>query len=511
MPRLWISLFALALATASCSNADLVQAKGEFVVERTQVEGTLCAPPDLTLDVPYRVLFVIDTSLSNEWNDPTKRRVEAVRNAINAHITDPNVSFGVITFSDVPRVQTLSFTRDMVVLGGAIRNVGNTQGATNFSDTMWVAKSFILEDLNAMPVASASRVHYLIFWVSDGFPTVGTTDSASLLPMAATWREMMSPRVAEFRLDTLFLGARTSSAAEATEAANAKALLSGMATQGRGQFTDVALNESVQFTIDAAPMRALFGLETVVAVNQNAALAATGPVPDSDADGLSDEQEIEAGLDPLREDTDGDGYRDGVEAASNGTLNPLIADPECTQAIDIDGDGLLDCEEHMMGTSLVRADTDHDWLPDGVEVLAGASPLDARASTDRDGDGVTDQVEARTRLLVREPTSVEYAQKWQYRYSVQPLPKKTAESPSCYQVVVENLVLVATKQTESRPAGANVIEIIAGYGVEGGDEQRWFGIKTEARVLPDGYIALPPNGRFEIGETPLTPYPTPRL
>ncbi len=69
----------LFLVLAACSDVDLVGLSKETVVERLTATAEVCAPPNLTLDVPYRVLFVIDTSLSNEWNDPTKRRVAAVR------------------------------------------------------------------------------------------------------------------------------------------------------------------------------------------------------------------------------------------------------------------------------------------------------------------------------------------------------------------------------------------------------------------------------------------------
>jgi hypothetical protein len=78
--------------------------------------------------------------------------------------------------------------------------------------------------------------------------------------------------------------------------------------------------------------------------------------PDSDDDGVSDEDEINQGTDP--------------------------DDP------DSDGDGLLDGQEGEIGTDPLDEDSDDDGLADGVEVGEdlGTNPLD----DDTDGDGIKD-------------------------------------------------------------------------------------------------------------------------
>jgi hypothetical protein len=63
---------------------------------------------------------------------------------------------------------------------------------------------------------------------------------------------------------------------------------------------------------------------------------------DSDQDGLSDQQEILLGTDPVNADTDGDGLLDGEEVLMHGT-NPV--------AIDSDGDGSADGAEVALGSS----------------------------------------------------------------------------------------------------------------------------------------------------------------
>ena len=101
--------------------------------------------------------------------------------------------------------------------------------------------------------------------------------------------------------------------------------------------------------------------------------------PDTDGDGLLDEDEIRLGTDPNNPDTDGDGLLDGEEVSTHKT-NPL--DP------DSDRDGLTDGEEvRRYATDPKNPDTDGDGLKDGEEVVKyGTNPLDP----DTDNDGLKD-------------------------------------------------------------------------------------------------------------------------
>jgi hypothetical protein len=53
---------------------------------------------------------------------------------------------------------------------------------------------------------------------------------------------------------------------------------------------------------------------------------------------------------------------------------------------DRDGDGLSNCRERLVGSSLVDADSDDDGLDDGAEVADGCNPN----APDSDGDGIPD-------------------------------------------------------------------------------------------------------------------------
>ena len=81
---------------------------------------------------------------------------------------------------------------------------------------------------------------------------------------------------------------------------------------------------------------------------------------DTDGDGLSNNDEVDLGTDPLVEDTDADGLSDGEE------VNTTTTDPLDT---DSDDDGLTDGQEVLTySTDPNDSDTDGDGLLDGAEV-----------------------------------------------------------------------------------------------------------------------------------------------
>jgi outer membrane protein OmpA-like peptidoglycan-associated protein len=107
---------------------------------------------------------------------------------------------------------------------------------------------------------------------------------------------------------------------------------------------------------------------------------------DTDGDGITDEQEILNGTDPMSADSDGDGITDSDEVASG-------TDPNNA---DSDGDGLNDGDEvNTYGTDPTNADSDGDGLSDFDEVMTyNTDPLNG--SGDADGDGLSDVDEINT-------------------------------------------------------------------------------------------------------------------
>lgn len=100
---------------------------------------------------------------------------------------------------------------------------------------------------------------------------------------------------------------------------------------------------------------------------------------DPDGDGINTEREKRLGTNPWLADTDHDGLRDGDEVIQYKT-DPLRA--------DTDVDGLSDGEEVMdYGTNPLMPDTDGDGLPDGVEVLSHRTDAN---NVDTDNDRLFD-------------------------------------------------------------------------------------------------------------------------
>ena len=110
---------------------------------------------------------------------------------------------------------------------------------------------------------------------------------------------------------------------------------------------------------------------------------------DTDADGLTDAEELELGTDPTIADSDGDGLTD-AEESELGT-SPFVVDTDGDALIDqdeinlgtdpfvtdTDGDGISDYNEYVnQGTNPVAADSDLDGISDLDEINAGSDPAD---------------------------------------------------------------------------------------------------------------------------------------
>jgi hypothetical protein len=458
----------LMVSIVACTSAHLMAippAEGPYA--RQKIQADLCAPDALSEAVPYKILFVIDTSYSNSWNDPQGRRAAAVRNAITAHLGEATVSFGVITFSDAPRVQTFGFTRDLMILNGAVQNIAIPQGGTNYSDTMWAMSNFVLADANNLSVEEKARTHYLIYWLSDGMPTVGVTDQTALVPGVTYLRQQLESQVAELKFNSAYLGGVPPTTPD--EMAGASALLHAMANAGAGTFDDIPSGAGFTFAIDPRPLLTAFSLQGVVAYNQNAMFAPGEPTADTDADGLSDDTETQHGLDPGNRDTDGDGLSDGVEWLLPSQQDPATPDNACTSgATDTDGDGLNDCEEKLLGTFPNNPDTDGDGLIDSVEVLHGSSPLSADPQTDTDLDGMPDHTEVLLHLPARVPNTPDEWRDWGYTYEASKIESATpTDGPPCYHVTVSNVSMAETPALAPNPAGSNVLQLIATFTTGG--------------------------------------------
>ncbi|MBW1811495.1 MAG: hypothetical protein JRJ87_25120, partial [Deltaproteobacteria bacterium] len=441
-------------------------------------------------------------------NDPLENRVQAYVNAIETYVDQSSVYFGIVTFNDYAHRPTLVFTDNRDILFTAAEPLTNEYagGGTNYEDAIQEMYQFIVDDLNAIsnPV-TALRTHYHVYWLSDGMPTFGTTDRPTLVANIEAVLQYLEPKVEEFRLNTLYLESSGEWETE-DEIAEARQLLKEMAEAGAGTFTNIASGESFEFDINPMPQIHEFNFASALATNRHAYFSSKHPLPDSDADGVTDRVELELGLDPTNPDSDGDSYRDGLELKSS-WLSPTRHDDGCRSGdLDSDGDGLFDCEEEIIGTAWDNPDTDGDRLPDGIEFMLNGSVLTNDPNSDADLDQTTDFTEVMEHLDPRTATSEMDKQRWAYQYQMTDKWIKTETGQICYTVKVDNVSVYQTLETASHPEGWQIIELVVAFEVDDGSGRVHF-LRAKARaglLLPD--VQYPPGGVIEIEAEEFKPF-----
>ena len=121
---------------------------------------------------------------------------------------------------------------------------------------------------------------------------------------------------------------------------------------------------------------------------------------DIDGDGLDNTVEGVVGTDPTNPDSDSDGIPDGYEFDYQ-ILDPLFAGDS---SLDPDGDGLTNLEEYLNGTFPDFADSDSDGVDDLKEIDCGMDLVNATdADDDWDDDGYDNGQECRAGTDLLDP------------------------------------------------------------------------------------------------------------
>ncbi len=293
----------------------------------------------------------------------------------------------------------------------------------------------------------------------------------------------------------------------------ARPMMQQVAEIGNGNYLEFYGGDEINFlNINFQSVKQHRVVRALFADNRAARLRGGGLQPDTDFDGLTDDEEFAAGTRPTRADSDNDGYSDLVEVrmrgfgfdpedpclppiddstgaslprsvavtctaatvwttpnlmpcASSCTLGYSCGGPSCTTDwrgcdcggacdhrgfLDVDRDGLHDCEERALGTSQDSPDTDRDGIPDPVELTYGLDPL--RWDSDRDDDNDTipnaQEIEWHLHPLIKQ--NEEQARE-RYRYD-RPLVGTTLDGRSCYDFAVRRIKLAYTLDSEDLPA-----------------------------------------------------------
>lgn len=187
------------------------------------------------------------------------------------------------------------------------------------------------------------------------------------------------------------------------------------------------------------------------AINLNAYVNEFGElITDSDADGISDKEELASNLNPVNPRTDGRKCLDGI-SKFYGCEKIKVCDP----LLDIDADGLNECEEITLKTDPISSDTDNDDIMDSFEVRGmGLNPNFDESTQSRSGDGMTDHQHFTAGVHIQVPLdSVALNKKVDFRVTkIGEKIKNVAEGVTIksgnYEILVNLLPVVKTKEVK---------------------------------------------------------------
>jgi hypothetical protein len=428
-------------AGGACTNATLYDPVDvPSQPDKVAFTGSVCTDNPAERSFPLRVVFVVDGGARQPAGldgaglaQLDLRRVEAVRDAAST-LRAADAAFALVRFGGEAQVlPDGGFTTDVTALAEAagaltVPMPATTDGARRTGQALSLAASLVTGDLLSTPRGPRSRTKYVLVFVQNGptddlvLPVVDDCDAACVLQgRVAELRQLVKDGGgADLQVHALDIGSL-----DADDAVRARTAseLQQMAFAGAGEYRPVCGRDaqgavvptgcgpqSVTLAgIDINSARNVFLKKSFVVANLSAITRPDGTTaPDSDKDGLADDEEPDHGTDPTLRDTDGDGIGDKVELLLQGTgIDPLVADdpvtcaflaPEVRFTIDSDGDGLLDCEEALLRLDPTLFDTDGDGLPDLLETLAGTNFLEDDGLADADFDGASniDELRAHT-------------------------------------------------------------------------------------------------------------------
>ena len=484
MPNLTRSIacaLALGFALGACSKAGLeplpIDELGKYD-NKLALEGQYCTQSDRPTPFPVKILIVLDRSGSWQFTDPENAHFNAITEVIDRNIDLPNVLVSIVAFN--AGMDITPFTADRQVIGDALTRAF-ASGQTDYQGALSTAVRLLEQDMLDAGIATRARTKYVILFISDGEPDPRCNAGCGNDPVCwgycdtdpdvdpeddlepedyeglfidlvacgdynADWQifqridQIVSLRdtygVGELRMHTLFVYSPNvvipplCDGVPPYERAQAIVRMEKMAEHGDGTMRDYNSGEGVDFLhLDYGSIRRPWTLSNFIVYNTSVVPTDTGEgfLPDSDRDGLGDDEEFDVGTDRTLADTDGDGYGDFIEVRNraagfdpNNALAPAIP---CDDAVDhggrqdLDGDLLAGCEERYLETDFRLFDSDADRMPDGMEVRVGLNPLLRDDQLDMDLDSWPNREEL---VIGSNPAlpDAERARKLGYRYRV---------------------------------------------------------------------------------------------
>lgn len=371
-----------------------------------------------------RVIMLVDQAAGPLYSsyDSAGVRADALNEFVRTTLNQTSIEMAVIGYGGRPEKLAPNdgaFTRNPGELFNAVNRLTLSkpcigERCRDYREGLRTARALIEDDLAATPKGQRLRTQYLLVMVNAGpqQPIALGSDccQGSTLeciedndqPSPGCETQLDAEIIASMREYALNQGAaglgfhalHLAASDDDTTNDQVQSAMEAMSFAGGGLYN--RFNNASGFSINAIKLlrsRTEFRPKLLMAANLNALAGPKGPETDSDADGLSDDDERAMGTDPTTPDTDDDSISDLIESLVG--LDPLLFDQPatCNGIIpanrDTDLDGLNDCEENLLGTDPSLVDTDGDGIPERLEVTQGTDYLNTDTQSDTDGDGVS--------------------------------------------------------------------------------------------------------------------------
>lgn len=425
----WIRTLLFLSVVAGCTDTNLYSpARPRKEASRVALSGRVCTEDPVEAKFPVKVVLLVDQAPGPLFSsfDPAGLRVRPMSDFVANALNNEKVEFAIIGVGSVPRKYAPiegSFTRNPGELFAGVASLSLPQPCAtngqcrNYRDALRTARALIEGDIAQSPAGLRVLTQYVVIQVNagrhepvaDGILCCQPEDTACIDanqgPSGTCEIQVSTNEVAALREQIIAQGAaglRYHAIHLAAEVAPNDALngqvqdaMEKMAFAGGGtyqRFNAVGGLSSPAF--DVLNLRTVLTAKLLLAANLNAKPGPDGPEIDTDADGLTDKEELALGTSPGSRDTDNDGISDGVESFAG--LDPLVLeDPlpaTCRNIVpgaDQDIDTLTDCDELLLGTEPTLVDSDGDGMPDPLEVLSATDYVNRDAEKDTDGDGVS--------------------------------------------------------------------------------------------------------------------------